>query len=227
MCRRLEACFLPVVREWLIDHSRREVDIVVLRLGRKLKNLLAEGAPEWDQRVQVWGNRTGSYSIEEVRTQQDFQKETYYLAHCLGTKRAESFNQVHRVFSVRDSLGFPHATILLQRDGTYSPYGDSRDMYTNKTMLIGNRHYHVLQVRGREDRLSRPEFFTMAAEWYESCGGKLENPLGEIQRMLLRRGDQDVNYHYRYLLDESVNHFLYTWEDEERVARDKARGWSL
>lgn len=200
--------------------------MVVEKAHRGLTPILRLGAP-WEERIPVWGNKSGSYTLEEVRMQWDYELEGFFLAHCLGTKDANAFNKAHRVFSLRDSLGFPHCTVLLQRDGEWSPYGKSGDLFTDNRMLIGNRWYKVLQVRGREDQIARPEFYSMVVEWYESLGGKMEMPLAEIQRFLLRRGDTDIKYHYSYLLDQSVNYFTYSYRNERLAERYAQLGWSL
>jgi hypothetical protein len=199
---------------------------MVVTTHRGLTPILKMGAP-WEERIPIWAPKSGAYTLEEVRTQWDYELEGYFLAHCLGTKDSTEFNKAHRVFSLRDSLGFPHCTVLLHRDGVWSPYGRSADLFTENRVLIGNRWYKVLQVRGREDAIARPEYYGLVVQWFESLGGVMEFDLGEIQRYLMRRGDSDIKYHYSYLLDQSVNYFDYSHFNRGLAEKYLQLGWSL
>lgn len=200
----------------------------------KLVSMLEKGKPPWEKCVQNWETKDGAYSIVEVSTQWDYELEGYYLAHCLGTKNAEEFNIAHRVFSVRDKLGFPHATILLQRMGIHSPYGQSRDLLTDAPMRLDESdskfpiRYYVLQVRGREDKLARWEYYRLVREWYVQNGGQFregkKRPLALIRKAVMHAQDPDVKYHYGYLLDESVNFFTWSYHNESMAKRLEALG---
>lgn len=181
----------------------------------KLVSLLDKGKPPWEKYAVHWETLDGAYQIVEVTTQWDYELEGYFLAHCLGTKNADEFGMAHRVFSVRDKLTYPHATILLNKVGAYSPYGASSDLLTTYTMKLPapdtgrDIAYKVLQVRGREDRVARWEYYSIVRQWFRTHGGKFpkDKPASLVHRALMNVQDPDVKYHYGYLLDESVNFF--------------------
>lgn len=195
----------------------------------KFVSLLEKGKPPWEKCVVNWVTDDGAYSMVEVTTQWDFELEGYYLAHCLGTKNADEFNVAHRVFSLRDRLGFPHATILLQRIGRFSPYGQSRDLLTDSPVLLkeeGSKfpvRYNVLQVRGREDQIARWEYYALVRDWYTQHGGvfrKSKNrSLDLVRRAVVHAQDKDIKYHYGYLLDESVNFFTWSYSNTDTAER--------
>jgi hypothetical protein len=193
----------------------------------KLVSLLEGGttpAELWEQYAVQWSTPDGAYSMVEVKTQWDFELEGYFLAHCLGTKKSVEFNVAHRVFSLRDKLGLPHATILLQRTGVHSPYGVSRDLLTDKPVKLGLENptsYQVLQVRGREDRIARWEYYAIVRSWYLKHGGKfpVNRPVGTVRRLVTAVQDDDLKYHYGYLLDEAVNWFDWAYWHTSRADR--------
>lgn len=193
-------------------------------------NLLDKGTPPWEKYAVQWETQDGAYQVVEVTTQWDYELEGYFLAHCLGTKNAREFGVAHRVFSLRDKLGYPHATILLQKVGMHSPYGQSRDLLTENPMKLPVSYakfdaaYRVLQVRGREDQIARWEYYSIVRKWYVAHGGLFtdkKKPLGLVRRAVQHAQDCDVKYHYGYLLDESVNFFTWAWwntPERERLA---------
>lgn len=192
-----------------------------------LVSLLSKGKPPWEQYVVQWATEDGAYSIVEVNTQWDYELEGYLLAHCLGTKNATEFNVAHRVFSLRDRLGFPHATILLNRMGVHSPYGASRDLLTSAPMKLkedGQKfpiRYYVLQVRGREDQIARWEYYAIVRDWFRKHGGRFtpKRDVDDVRRAVMHAMDRDVKYHYGYLLDESANFFTWAWWNTPQAHR--------
>lgn len=199
----------------------------------KLVSLLEKGKPPWEESIVQWSTEDGAYSMHEVRTQWDYELEGYFLAHCLGTKDADEFNKAHRVLSLRDRLGYPHATILLQRVGKFSPYGQSRDLLTddpvrlkepNKRALIAHT---VLQVRGREDAIARWEYYALVRHWYTQHGGRFRDKSKTpdlVRRAVMSHSDRDIKYHYGYLLDESANFFTWSHWHYDLQKKYKALG---
>ena len=180
-----------------------------------MQDLLRDMPPPWEQRDVV--DTFGAYTVERVSTQWDYELEGFYLAHCLGTKDADEFNRIHRVFSIREAeLGIPHATILAVKKGKqkHSPYGICSDLGSHANCMVRGDKLRVLQVRGRHDALARPEFLSVAAAFYCSRGGRLRVPLQAIQKFAERKGDQDVLYHYHFLMGKT-NPFTYAhWKEE-------------
>jgi len=166
--------------------------------------------PPWERPDVVW--KSGPYSIVKCDTQWDYQLETYYLAHCLGTKDYDGFSRAHVVYSLRDELGYPHATILCVREDEYSPYGRCWDIgsYEYFTPEPGE-NLRVLQVRGRYDDIAMPIYHAIAREWYIQFGGKIQVDEAKLVTFLERTGDDDWNYHFRYLLDEERNSFPWAY----------------
>src|SRR5438105_739592 len=111
-----------------------------------MQDLLTMTPLPWEEREVVY--KEGEHTIERLRTQWDYELEGYMLAHCLGTKNAETFGKHHYVFSVRDNAGIPHATVLCVRRGKRSPYGGCADLGTNNHMKFEGKKLRVLQVRG-------------------------------------------------------------------------------
>lgn len=191
-----------------------------------VRSLLALERP-WEEEIPVWEAPRGGYRLEEIRTQWDYELEGYFLAHCLGTKDADEFNKAHRVFSLRDRFRIPHCTVLLQRNDTWSPYGQSADLGTEHPCYIDDDPYWVLQVRGRNDDVARWEFYKLVLQWFMQHGGKLEVPAATLMRRIGVIGDRDLKYHYGYFLDESVNHFTWSYKHEKRALAARLAGESL
>lgn len=199
----------------------------------KLVSLLDKGRPPWEESIVQWATENGAYSLYEVNTQWDYELEGYFLAHCLGTKKAAEFNVAHKVLSLRDKLGYPHATVLLNRLGKYSPYGASRDLLTDEPVKLDDPSakfpvaYRVLQVRGREDRIARWEYYALIRGWYTQHGGLFkdkEKPLGLVKRAVIHAQDRDIKYHYGYILDESANWFNWAYWNAPESARMRELG---
>lgn len=187
---------------------------------------LAELNIPWEEREVV--SRSGPYTIESVRTQWDYELEGFFLAHCLGTKDADKFGRHHQVFSVRDAdSGVPHATILCVRPGKWSPYGGCRDLGTKHSMRIDGKKLRVLQVRGRFDEIARPEFMYLTAMWFQAQGGKLDIPLAQVLRYCAVKGDDDEEYHYDLLFDDSRNGFTWSHTHTEKAKTAREDGTSL
>lgn len=178
--------------------------------------------PPWENPAPVWKSQSGAYSIVKCDTQWDYQLETYYLAHCLGTKDYNAFSRAHMVYSLRDELGIPHATILCVRPDEYSPYGMSWDIGSYHTFdpEPGEQALRILQVRGRQDDLAMECYHSIVRDWYTQFGGEVpKRVIPKIVAFCALHGDSDVNYHFRYLLDEQKNAFEWAhWNGRMRLA---------
>jgi hypothetical protein len=179
----------------------------------------------WEERDAV--AQSGEYTIERVRTQWDYELEGFMLAHCLGTKNAETFGKHHRVFSVREKgSGIPHATVLCVRRGARSPYGACADLGTKGHMRFEGRKLRVLQVRGRFDALARPEYLQLVFQWFQSLGGKPRISLNTMLHHAVKYGDDDDYYHFENWMDER-NDFTYSHRYVEAVQAARKAGTSL
>lgn len=173
---------------------------------------LLEVEKPWEKYRKVWTDPQGQYDIVAIETQWDYCLEGYFLAHCLGTKDFDEFNSDHIVYSLRDSLQIPHATILCLRDSKWSVYGNSADLGTTAFFFPEpDIRARVLQVRGREDCIAALPFHRLVREWYKSRGGKLAIAEDRMDWWCKSRltGDHDEDYHYEYNLDPSVNYFQW------------------
>jgi hypothetical protein len=155
----------------------------------------------------VWTE--GPYTIEAVDTEWDYRLEGYMLGHCLGVKDFKEFDSRHQVLSLRDTVGVPHATVLTTYLRTLSEYGLSDDLfgsdpaiYQDKTIL------HMLQIRGRHDRIARPEYHQIVRRWWKDAGGSYERTDEELDRICRTAyPDTDRTYHYSYLMDATSSIF--------------------
>src|SRR3954462_1281928 len=105
------------------------------------------------------------WKIVRVQTAWDYGIEGWFLDHCLGTKHFDTFEQGHRVFSLRDRYDVPHATILCLLPEIVSPYMGCADLGVADYFGIEGENLKILQVRGRKDALARPEFLYKVGEW--------------------------------------------------------------
>lgn len=151
-------------------------------------------------------------------SQWDYELEGFYLAHCLGTKNYDDFAKAHVVYSLRDGLGYPHATILCVRPEEYSPYGACWDVGSRYEFAPEGESLRILQVRGRNDDLAMAPFHAIVRDWYILHGGQIDSRiLSRIDEVIWREGDSDWNYHFRYLLDER-NPFTWAhWNEKMRA----------
>lgn len=171
----------------------------------------------WENPFEVWEDPSGAYTVQRCASQWDWWLESYFLAHCLGTKNYEEFSKNHVVYSIRDKVGVPHATILCVREDCYSPYGRCWDIGSVQIFTPEEEPLRVLQVRGRNDAIAHPIFHAIARDWYVRYGGRIEAPIESIVNVVMKLGDDDLDYHFRYMLDER-NGFLWThWNERMRV----------
>lgn len=199
---------------------------IIQGLRKRYEDILQMLPLGWDADKMIWQDKHSAYGITNVVTQNDYGIEGKMLAHCLGTKRAEHFNGAHRVFSIRDPEGVPHATILTTRNPQESPYGMCRDLATGMPMYLDDEKLWVLQVRGRDDALAMLDFHRIARRWYIDYGGILrvgERNLDDLVRS--NRPDRDEAYHFEYKYDPAPSRkWNWTWEDEEKYEKAKAEG---
>jgi hypothetical protein len=173
----------------------------------------------WEKTEVVWTEPAGAYTIQRVTTEWDYGLEGYFLAHCLGTKDVPRFERIHKVYSLRDKLGIPHCTILCASAQQWSEYGNSADLGTVETFWpegFDGPELNVLQVRGRCDAIAMLPYHQLVREWYEAKGGKLTMPDADLNRAVIRMGDDDYAYHFQYKLDESVNVFNWAYRNVHR-----------
>jgi hypothetical protein len=169
----------------------------------------------WESTQEVW--RDGPYSIVRSDSQWDWWLETYFLAHCLGTKNHAEFSKAHVVYSLRDTFGIPHATILCVREDEFSPYGRCWDVGSHHNFQPEQESVRILQVRGRNDDLAMAPYHAIVRDWYVQNGGIIQVPIDKFVEYIMRVGDPDVDYHFRYKLDQR-NGFLWThWNERMRV----------
>lgn len=170
----------------------------------------------WESTQEVW--RDGPYSIVRSDSQWDWWLESYFLAHCLGTKNHAEFSKAHVVYSLRDAFGIPHATILCVREDEFSPYGRCWDVGSHHNFQPEQESVRILQVRGRNDDLAMAPYHALIRDWYVQNGGILQVPIDKFVQYILREGDADYDYHFRYKLDTKRNGFLWThWNERMRV----------
>lgn len=158
-------------------------------------------------------------TVVRVQTPWDYCLESWFLDHCLCSKHFETFEVGHRVFSVRDRWGIPHATILCLLPGVTSPYSGCADLHTVDYYRIGGENLRILQVRGREDRLAQTADIQAIGEW---LGIDLSRELGLGAAVF---GDNDSDYHLRHLLP--YNHLWENWTPASKkpINGSIERGW--
>jgi len=172
----------------------------------------------WEKYRIVWSDPNGQYDMVAIETQWDYCLEGYFLAHCLGTKDFDEFNDIHVAYSLRDSLRIPHATVLCLRDSKWSDYGKSADLGTTAFFYPeSGLRARVLQVRGREDCVAALPFHRLVREWYSSHGGQLVIEQERLDAWCRSRmmGDHDDLYHYQYSLNPSVNFFQWAHHNDK------------
>lgn len=209
--------------------------MVIITNGPNPRNLLEMEEPiPWENPQVVWTHPEGAYSVVLCDTQWDYALETYFLAHCLGTKDYREFSDAHVVYSIRDQFGIPHATILCQRNGKLSPYGTCYDLGTAEYFRPHHRGtpklespMRVLQVRGRNDDLAMLPYLELAQQWFVAMGGNPKIPFRKWNQAVYRHMDTDFEYHFCYLLDESNNKFEWTHRSAEQRRQAILDGTSL
>lgn len=192
----------------------------------KYENILDKLPLPWDDNEFLWADAHTAYGVTNIITQDDFMLEGRMLAHCLGTKKADDWNVWHRMFSIRDDMGVPHATILATRNPQKSPYGMCRDLVTGSPMEVDGENLWVLQVRGRGDALAMLDFHRIARRFFLAHNGYIrvtERNLDDIVRH--NRPDKDMAYHFEYKYDpRPFAAYDYTWQDVERDEEARQKG---
>lgn len=182
---------------------------------------------QWDNPDFLWVDKHTAYGVCEIITQDDFQQEGLLLAHCLGTKRADDWNVWHRMFSIRDREGLPHATILTTRNPKESPYGFCRDLGTGYPMSYDGEQLWILQVRGRGDHIAYIDFHRIARRFYRDHEGRIPVSDSNMDHLLSEAGeDRDFAYHFDYKYDPWPfrQHYNFTWKDVEKVEAARKEG---
>lgn len=160
----------------------------------------------WVDRDPVW--EQGAHTLERVEHEFDYGLEGWLLAHCLGTKDVPQFQEQHVVYSLRDPHGVPHCTVLCAWDRWKSPYGRADDFGVSGPGLLDGKALHLLQIRGRGDRLARKEYHRLIRKWWtDEMGGTIHRPDWWMDAQLMLIQDRDTQYHYSLLLDEKANFF--------------------
>jgi hypothetical protein len=59
-------------------------------------------------------------------------------------------------------------------------------------------------------------FHAIVREWYALKGGEIEVPVDKFVKYIMRVGDADYNYHFRYLLAERNGFEWAHWNDKLR-----------
>lgn len=195
---------------------------------RKWENLIDWLPLPWDNNVPIWSDPESAYVVTPILTQKDYELEGKLLAHCLGTKHAEEWNKIHRMFSIRDPEGVSHATILGTTSRNQSPYGICQDLFTGNPMEIKGEHIWVLQVRGREDTLAMLPFHRIARGFFAVHGGKFTVSDRNMDLICESHCDKDFKYHFEYKWNPApFSRFNFTWQDMKRVEEARKEGISL
>lgn len=182
------------------------------------KFYIKHGERPWEN-PEVLHTFRDQWTIVRVQTPWDYCLETWYLDHCLGSKHFETFELGHRVFSLRDTYGIPHATILGILPDITSPYMGCSDLLTTDFFNIGGENLRILQVRGREDDLATRESLFKVCEWLQMAMPKT------LLHQTALFGDTDMDYHVRSLLP--AEHTWNEWTPASKAPHHEGleKGW--
>lgn len=165
--------------------------------------------PPWENPESV-GTLDNGMKVVRVQTPWDYGMESYFLGHCLGSKDFLNFEVGHRAFSVRDTYGIPHATILCLKNGIVSPYQGSADLGTFQMGNIGGELLRIIQVRGRHDAPANINYLRPVRKWFMRCVDHLyqgvPDKIVDMHNFIF--GDTDEEYHEHYMMDDEDNHWL-------------------
>jgi hypothetical protein len=176
----------------------------------------------WDGRASIHSPEPG-YTVEKIVTDFDFGLEGYLLGHCLGTKDVPDFKKNHELYSIRDVDGIPHATILYARDRKGSPYGSCDDFMHSTPARIFGEDMHLLQVRGRHDRIAARPYHRMARKFHKAYTGRILASETHLDIRCMWIGDRDWSYHNKWKFEENFNQFNpeFRGENEARFVRTR------
>lgn len=152
------------------------------------------------------------HAVTQIDNLHDAGLEGFMLAHCLGTKDRDFFDN-HLVFSIRDARMVPHATILYAKNRVSSPYGVCNDLLRSGMAMRQGTGLHLLQIRGRHDAVAHIVYHRVARAFHQSMAGTIQVEDGLLDYLCMAYGDNDLTYH-RSLWLHRRNDFNPEWWKE-------------
>jgi hypothetical protein len=123
----------------------------------------------WDER-NVWATLPNGWTVEEVKTKNDLQREGELMGHCVGGYCRNVEKGTSLIFSLRDPNGGPHVTF------EYKPIYDMTDDYGGPYQHAPNpakiTRLELVQVQGKSDSKPKPEYQQMVAEFNKYLQGE-------------------------------------------------------
>jgi hypothetical protein len=126
----------------------------------------------WDER-NVWATLPNGWTVEEVKTKNDLQREGELMGHCVGGYCRNVEKGTSLIFSLRDPNGAPHVTfeykpIYDQVNDDGGPWVDP--IWNPKGSKI--TRLELVQVQGKSDSKPKPEYQQMVAEFNKYLQGE-------------------------------------------------------
>ena len=114
----------------------------------------------WEKR-DVVATLSNGYTIEDVTTQNDLNREGELMGHCVGGYCSFVASGRAKIFSLRDPKGGPHATMEYRpfHKTTREPEG-----YNPQTGQ-GVDGYEIQQIQGKQNRAPEPQYREMIKEF--------------------------------------------------------------
>jgi hypothetical protein len=137
-----------------------------------LKDYHAEHVGEgWDER-NVWATLPNGWTVEEVKTENDLQREGEIMGHCVGgyCRQVDSGRSI--IFSLRDPNGAPHVT--MEYRPVYAETNDDGSAYNAHDPDYNNpiKRFRIVQIQGKSDSKPKPEYQQMVAEFNKYLQGE-------------------------------------------------------
>jgi GNAT superfamily N-acetyltransferase len=169
---------------------------------------------EWDER-NVWATLQNGWTVEEVRTPKDLEREGELMGHCVGGYCGAVSSGRSVILSLRDPKGMPHVT--MEYNPRYDQMTDEGGPYEDPVWNPGGANlegYQVMQIQGKSDSKPIPEYRAMINEFNQDLQAKgiqIEWAKGawthpgtdELNKDRLRRentypiiGDEGLQKHY-------------------------------
>jgi hypothetical protein len=138
-----------------------------------LKAYNAEHVGEgWEER-NVWATLPNGWTVEEVKTPNDLQREGELMGHCVGGYCRNVEKGTSLIFSLRDPNGGPHVTF--EYKPIYDQVNDDGGPWVDPIWNPqGSKitRLELVQVQGKSDSKPKPEYQQMVAEFNKYLQGE-------------------------------------------------------
>ncbi len=166
----------------------------------------------------------------------DMKNEGAIMQNCVGDDDQEYVADVERgamkIFSLRDSRGWPHATLEIsaeeidEEEGTYTSHWDQGDHH--------NLEWQISQIQGKQNKPPISKYRPYVKQWltqhpeYNPTSGDMLSMSTDEELLIMIRTTRDLGDTYNYLSADSLKELAREiFADQGQTWPDGGLAWSI